>query len=74
MTGVVRTDFAGTGRKNAAWRYADNSDRPSLPEVNSTISVPIGGTWLRRLLAFAGPEEFESAVSGKKTEKGAPKK
>lgn len=27
-----------------------------------------------KTLAFAGPEEFESAVSGKKAEKGAPKK
>jgi len=27
-----------------------------------------------KTLAFAGPEEFERAVSGKKTEKGAPKK
>jgi manganese transport protein len=27
----------------------------SLPEVNSTIAVPAGGSWLRRLLAFAGP-------------------
>src|SRR5438132_10757047 len=26
-----------------------------LPEVNSTISVPFGGHWSRRLLAFAGP-------------------
>ncbi len=30
-------------------------DRPSLPEANSSIAVPKGGTWLRRLLAFAGP-------------------
>src|SRR5712671_183382 len=27
----------------------------SLPEVNGTIAVPIGGLWWRRLLAFAGP-------------------
>src|SRR6187200_1842309 len=27
----------------------------SLPEVNSTISVPFGGHWSRRLLAFLGP-------------------
>src|SRR6267142_2979862 len=27
----------------------------SLPEVNGTIAVPMGGHWARRLLAFAGP-------------------
>ncbi|MBN8889995.1 MAG: divalent metal cation transporter [Rhodospirillales bacterium 70-18] len=29
--------------------------RKSLPEVHSTIRVPQGGSWLRRLLAFSGP-------------------
>src|SRR3954469_2738740 len=29
--------------------------RPSLSEVNASIPIPIGGHWLRRLLAFAGP-------------------
>lgn len=38
------------------WRLdADVDTRLSLPEVNRTISVPVGGHWLRRLLAFAGP-------------------
>jgi manganese transport protein len=38
------------------WRAADPADtRPSLPEVNRTIAIPVGGHWLRRLLAFAGP-------------------
>ncbi len=27
----------------------------SLPEVHGTVVVPPGGTWLRRLLVFAGP-------------------
>jgi manganese transport protein len=27
----------------------------SLPEVNATVAVPMGGLWWRRLLAFAGP-------------------
>jgi len=27
----------------------------SLPEVHGTVIVPPGGTWLRRLFAFAGP-------------------
>lgn len=39
-----------------AWRYAlPDGAQPSLPEVNSTVPVPVGGTWLRRLFAFAGP-------------------
>ena len=39
------------------WSFAkaDAPSRPSLEEVNSTIAVPKGGIWLRRLLAFAGP-------------------
>jgi manganese transport protein len=38
----------------AGWR--EQADRRlSLPEVNSTIAIPSGGHWLRRLLAFAGP-------------------
>jgi manganese transport protein len=27
----------------------------SLSDVNSTVPVPLGGSWLRRLLAFSGP-------------------
>src|SRR3977135_1612791 len=40
----------------AGWRAdaAANVQR-SLPEVNATIAVPLGGHWSRRLLAFAGP-------------------
>ncbi|MFI0847450.1 Nramp family divalent metal transporter [Mesorhizobium sp. IMUNJ 23232] len=38
-----------------AWGYARVADRASLPEVNSSIAVPIGGSWMRKLLAFAGP-------------------
>ncbi|WP_248324514.1 MULTISPECIES: Nramp family divalent metal transporter [unclassified Caballeronia] len=29
--------------------------RPSLPEVYASVRVPVGGSWFRRLLAFAGP-------------------
>jgi manganese transport protein len=40
----------------AGWRADAAADaRPSLPEVNSTIRVPFGGHWSRRLLAFVGP-------------------
>jgi len=39
------------------WRFfRDTGDsRPSLPEVNASVVVPKGATWLRRLFAFAGP-------------------
>ena len=36
-----------------AWR--SRLDAVSLPESNATIPVPQGGSWVRRLLAFAGP-------------------
>jgi manganese transport protein len=39
----------------SGWGFARVSDRASLPEVNSSIAVPIGGSWIRRLMAFAGP-------------------
>ncbi|MGY5780012.1 Nramp family divalent metal transporter [Rhizobium sp. LEGMi135b] len=39
------------------WQFAsrDEDDRPSLPEVNATVKVPHGGSWIRRLIAFVGP-------------------
>src|SRR4051794_22143108 len=40
----------------AGWRAdAAAGTQQSLPEVNSTIAVPFGGHWSRRLLAFLGP-------------------
>src|SRR5215470_12659175 len=38
-----------TPPRRAAWAGA------SLPEVHRSVPVPVGGSWLRRLLAFAGP-------------------
>ncbi|WP_139862647.1 Nramp family divalent metal transporter [Bradyrhizobium ivorense] len=38
----------------SGWR-GDAGHVQSLPEVNSTVAVPTGGLWWRRLLAFAGP-------------------
>src|SRR5215831_2274753 len=35
------------------WRSA--VDSPSLPEIHSTLSVPQSASFLRKLLAFAGP-------------------
>jgi manganese transport protein len=45
------TDTAAAG-----WRAdAAAGAQKSLPEVNATVSVPFGGHWSRRLLAFLGP-------------------
>ncbi|WP_244850707.1 Nramp family divalent metal transporter [Caballeronia sp. SL2Y3] len=39
-----------------AYKDARQDDlRPSLPEVYASVRVPTGGSWFRRLLAFAGP-------------------
>ena len=41
-----------------AWRFSRHGDaeRPSLPEVFSSVRVPEGSTtWLKRFLAFVGP-------------------
>src|SRR2546430_8112770 len=47
---------AMTDATSAGWRAdAAAGTQRSLPEVNSTISVPFGGHWSRRLLAFLGP-------------------
>ena len=52
---MVQTDNAVSARPT--WKFSSPEDdgRPSLPEVNSTIHVPTGGRWFRRLLAFVGP-------------------
>jgi len=50
-------DSQATGAASAAgWRAdaAVNAQR-SLPEVYGSIPIPIGGHWLRKLLAFARP-------------------
>jgi len=41
----------------AGWRdlWIANGGQKSLSEVNATIAVPRGSSWLRRLLAFSGP-------------------
>src|SRR3979490_1068810 len=40
----------------SGWHSGNGADaQRSLSEVNATIAVPVGGHWLRRLLAFAGP-------------------
>ncbi|WP_291843486.1 Nramp family divalent metal transporter [Bradyrhizobium sp.] len=45
-----------TGASAAGWRAdAAAGTQRSLPEVYSSVSVPFGGHWSRRLLAFLGP-------------------
>src|SRR5262245_34430124 len=45
------TDTAASG-----WRAdAAAGTQKSLPEVHATVSVPFGGHWSRRPLAFLGP-------------------
>lgn len=41
----------------ADWKFSkpEDDNLPSLPEVNASINVPIGGSWIRRLFAFMGP-------------------
>jgi manganese transport protein len=51
----LSTNEAG-GAAGSGWRLArSGADQASLPEVNATIPVPRGGSWVRRMLAFAGP-------------------
>jgi len=39
----------------SAWRFSAADRQPSLPEVHGSVTVPQGGVWIRRLLAFTGP-------------------
>ncbi len=43
----------GTTLEPQAWRASPGA--ASLPESNATVPVPQGGSWVRRMLAFAGP-------------------
>lgn len=51
------TEARSTAEGRPAWRFSapDAENRPSLSEVNASIPVSQSGSWLRRLLAFAGP-------------------
>ena len=48
---------SSVSRRARSWSIEgpDAEDRPSLPDVHASVAVPQGGSWLRRLLAFAGP-------------------
>src|SRR3982074_756368 len=43
----------GTKTESQGWRFP--ATRPSLPEIHSSLQVPSRGTFLRKLLSFAGP-------------------
>lgn len=47
------SDKAAAIESDLGWRFTGH--RPSLPEVHASVTVPKGGLWLRRMLAFAGP-------------------
>ena len=42
-----------TKTENQGWRFP--AAGPSLPEIHSSLQVPAGATFLRKLLSFAGP-------------------
>jgi manganese transport protein len=53
MQRPIDTPAAG---ERPGWRsFVTEDGRKSLSEVNATISIPVTGSWLRRLLAFSGP-------------------
>src|SRR5471032_2834526 len=54
--GLSKDSLAKAAASSAGWRAdaAANAQR-SLPEVYGSVSIPMGGHWVRRLLAFAGP-------------------
>ncbi len=50
------TDLSAVKDQSAWPKSLTAAERqPSLPEVHSSIPVPTSGSWVRRLLAFAGP-------------------
>jgi len=53
---LIAETLPGNVLNAAGWRAdAAAGAQRSLPEVNATIAVPLGGHWARRLLAFLGP-------------------
>ncbi|MBI1956139.1 MAG: Nramp family divalent metal transporter [Acidobacteria bacterium] len=43
------------GHKTSALPISSLPETPSLPEVFSSVGIPEGGSWFRKLFAFAGP-------------------
>jgi manganese transport protein len=51
------SDVQDAAISRRTWKFSDPAEDagPSLPEVNASIHVPQGGSWIRRLIAFLGP-------------------
>jgi manganese transport protein len=51
------SDAPTTAEQRTGWQFSlpEDKERPSLPEVHSSVAVPQTGSWVRKLLAFAGP-------------------
>jgi len=51
------TEMQPTAAPRSNWQFTwlDDDREPSLPEVNATVKVPEGASWVRRLFAFMGP-------------------
>jgi manganese transport protein len=51
------SDLQNVAAPRRTWKFSspEEDERPSLPEVNASVHVPQGGSWVRRLIAFLGP-------------------
>ncbi|WP_118133537.1 Nramp family divalent metal transporter [Oceanicella sp. SM1341] len=52
---MSRTDQPAAPHRSWHLARATEEGAPSLAEANASVRVPVGGSWLRRLLAFIGP-------------------
>src|SRR5689334_22569944 len=52
---MERIRVRGTVMTTQTMKTAAQNALPSLPEVNRSIKIPHGGSWLRRFMAFIGP-------------------
>ena len=52
---MTETTLANAPRSKWKFTWLEDDHEPSLPEVNSTVNVPKGAVWFRRLFAFMGP-------------------
>ncbi len=55
MTVQIEPIKAAAESPPSGWRLSRHDDQRSLSEVYATVPVPMGASWVRRLLAFSGP-------------------